>query len=131
MTGTTSITPTLHVGDVPDGLSNAYRAETTGEALQLIEAGLAAVLAAGAWDIVEDVLHVLVIDHAYVLQLLHWAQTGEWARLQCDCPSCLAGLTRPRRRPDGALIWYDVPADEPGRTRGLSARTLSQCRPTS
>jgi hypothetical protein len=107
----TTITPSMLMGDLPARLPNAYRATTTGEALQLINAGLIAVLPAGAWDIAEDVLRVVDSDHAHILQLLHLARTGESRRVQCDCPSCLAGLTRPRRRPDGSLIWYDEPSD--------------------
>jgi hypothetical protein len=110
MTGTITVTPTLRVGDVPRQRPDTYRATTTGEALQLIDAGLVAVLPAGAWDLLEDVLRVLVDDHAHVLRLLHAARTGEWRGFRCDCPSCLAGLTRPRRAPDGSLIGYDEPA---------------------
>jgi hypothetical protein len=36
----TSVTPSLFVGDMPWMLSDCYRAETTGEAIQLIRAGL-------------------------------------------------------------------------------------------
>jgi hypothetical protein len=103
---TTIVTPTLLVGDVPATLETAHRATTTGEALQLIDAGLVAVLPDDAWDLVEDVLRVVTRDHALVLQILHEARTGETTWVQCDCPSCLAGVTRRRRAPDGSLIWY-------------------------
>jgi hypothetical protein len=114
VTGTITVTPTLCVGDVPRQRPDAYRATTTGEALQLIDAGLVAVLPADAWDLLEDVLRVLADDHAHVLRLLHQARTGEWRGFRCGCPSCVAGLTRPRRAPDGSLIWYDEPAGTEG-----------------
>jgi hypothetical protein len=101
-----SITPTLFLGDMPAALNDCYRAETTGEAVQLIQAGLNAVLPDGRWDLAEDVLRSLTHEHAGVLRILHLAQTGQYLDLQCDCPSCLAGVTRPRRNPDGSLIWY-------------------------
>jgi hypothetical protein len=100
------ITPTLFIGDMPAKLHDCYRAETTGEAIQLIRDGLNAVLPDGRWDLAEDVLRSLTDDHAQVLRVLHYAQTGQLLGLQCDCPSCLAGVTRRRRNPDGSLIWY-------------------------
>jgi hypothetical protein len=56
-----------------------------------------------------------------VLRLLHAARTGDWRRFRCECPSCVAGLTRPRRAPDGSLIWYDEPATGPD-SSGAPAR---------
>jgi hypothetical protein len=109
MTGTTTVTPSLLVGAVPAELQDAYPATTAGEAIQLIDAGLVAVAPDGAWDLVEDVLRAVIPDHTLALRLLLDAQHGGSARIQCDCPSCLAGLTRSRRRPDGSLIWYDEP----------------------
>jgi hypothetical protein len=102
----TPVTPTLFVGDMPAALNDCYRAKTTGEAIELIRAGLNAVLPHGRWDLAEDVLRSLTDDHAHVLQTLHFAMFGQYAAHQCDCPSCLAGVTRRRRNPDGSLIWY-------------------------
>jgi len=113
MSSTTIVTPTLVVGEVPAELQDAYRATTTGEAIQLVNAGLVAVLPDGAWDLAEDVLRAVIADHAVVLQVLDRARRGRLTHVQCNCPSCLAGLTRSRRRPNGALIWYDEPAGPP------------------
>jgi hypothetical protein len=102
----TPVTPSLFVGDVPATQNDCYRAETTGEAIQLIRARLTAVLPHGRWDLAEDVLRSLTDDHALVLRTLHFARNGQYGDLQCDCPSCLAGVTRRRRNPDGSLISY-------------------------
>lgn len=104
---TVSITPTLFLGEVPEHLPDAYRAETAAEALLLIRDGLAAVLPAGDWESAEQVLRVLNPYHDGVLERIHMAKTGRYQRIQCRCPSCLAWVTRRRREPNGALIFYD------------------------
>jgi hypothetical protein len=105
MSGTIWITPTLTMGDVPE-LVDCYRAETAGEALLLIRDRLVAVLPPDSWELAEDVLRALVPIHATVLERLHLARTGHFKALQCNCPSCLAGVTRRTREPDGRLIAY-------------------------
>ena len=104
--GTISITPTLMMGDVPEHL-DAYRAETAGQAVLLVIDGLIAVLPDDSWELAEEVLRVFQPYHDLVLERLEMARTGRYRRIQCKCPSCLAWVTRARREPNGALIFYD------------------------
>lgn len=107
--GTTSVTPLLFLGDIYEGIAEgAYKVATAGEAIQLIEAGLTAVLPEDAWDLAEEILRATIDDHAWIEVTMYWARHRKWRPyLQCNCPSCLAGVTRRRRQPNGALIWYD------------------------
>lgn len=106
---TRAVTPSLFVGDIPEGLAeDAYEVRTAGEAIQLINAGLIAVLPDGAWDLAQEILRAITDNHALIEQHLLLARDGKWRPYaQCNCPSCIAGVTRRRREPKGALIWYD------------------------
>jgi hypothetical protein len=101
------VTPTLILGEVPTHLDDVYRTENAAEALLLIRDGLTAVLPAGDWETAEQVLRVLNPYHDSVLERIQMAKTGRYQRIQCKCPSCLAWVTRRRREPNGALIFYD------------------------
>jgi hypothetical protein len=104
---TVPVTPTLMLGEVPPQLPDTYRAENATEALMLIRDGLTAVLPADDWETAEQVLRVLNPYHDEVLETIQMAKTGRYRRIQCKCPSCLAWVTRRRRQPNGALIFYD------------------------
>lgn len=118
------VTRSLFLGE-PPALEGTAKVHSPEQAADRINDGRIAVLPAGAWDMVDEVLWLLDVAPGWREHLLHWARTG---KVRTPVPTEEHPAEPPPRQPtvaSGEGPWPDPPDGEKAGSRSVLKAELA------